>query len=324
MSALVTGVAVLGAAALLALAGWLLWARRVPRQDLDLSGRRMLITGGNAGIGKATAVGLARCGADVVITSRDRDRGRRAAAEIAERAGADDVDVMVLDLADLSSVRSFTDAFADRYGHLDVLVNNAGVILTDREETVDGFEATIATNHLGPFLLTLRLLPLLRASAPSRIVNVASVAHRGADLDPDDLHHERRDYQAMAAYRSSKLANILFTRELARRLEGTGVTVNACHPGTVASGFGRDGDTHGIFPVLLRIAAPFMPRPEHGAVTPIHLAGSPEVAGQTGGYYARRRRTQPSAAARDDRLARRLWEVSADAVGEDLDQVTAS
>ncbi|MBW3665940.1 MAG: SDR family NAD(P)-dependent oxidoreductase [Actinobacteria bacterium] len=244
------------------------------------------------------------------------------AAEIAERAGAGRVEVMRLDLADLASVRSFTDGFADRYDRLDVLVNTAGVILTDRQETVDGFEATIATNHLGPFLLTVRLLPLLRASAPARIVNVASVAHVGADLDPDDLHHERRDYQAMAAYRASKLANILFTRELARRLDGSGVTVNACHPGTVASGFGLDGDTHGIFPVLLRIAAPFMKGPAHGAVTPIHLAGSPEVEGDTGGYYTRRRRTQPSPAARDGRLARRLWEASADAVGLDAHRVS--
>lgn len=303
---------------------WLAWRRRIPRQDLDLRGRTVLLTGGNAGIGKATAVVLARCGAHVVITARDEARGRAAVAEIRERSGSSDVELMLLDLADLSSVRALAAAFAARYERLDVLINNAGVIRTDREETVDGFETTIGVNHLGPFLLTLRLLPLLRASAPARIVNVASMAHRRAELDPDDLHHEDRAYRPMAAYAASKLANILFTRELARRLDGTGVTVNACHPGTIASGFGRDGDTRGIFPVLLAIARPFMLRPEHGAVTPTHLAGSPEVAGATGGYYVRRRRVRPSAAARDEELARRLWEASVAAVGpvEDPD-VTA-
>ncbi len=190
-------------------------------------------------------------------------------------------------------------------------MNNAGVVLTERRETEDGFESTFAINHLGPFLLTDLLLERIKASAPARIVNVASTAHRGArrGLDFDDLHATRR-YKGMRVYSQSKLANIFFTKELARRLAGTGVTVNAVHPGTVRTGYGRDGDSTGLLKIGLALGSRFFLSPEKGADTSVYLASAPEVADVTGEYFIKRKARQPSAAARDDEAARKLWEAS--------------
>lgn len=275
----------------------------------------VLITGGNAGIGKETAIGLARQGARVVITARDAKRGRAALEEIRSRSGSDAVEVMDLDLADLSSVRRFADAFSSSHDRLDVLVNNAGLVQLHRTETVDGFETTFGVNHLGHFVLTQQLLDLLRASAPSRIVVVSSHAHKQArkGLDFDDLMAEQK-YSAFGVYGKTKLANIYFARELARRLDGSDVTANALHPGFVASRFARDGDTGTLGDIAMVLGRPFAISPEKGARTPIFLASSPDVTDVSGAYFYKCRETQPSAVARDDEAARRLWAVSEELV----------
>jgi NAD(P)-dependent dehydrogenase (short-subunit alcohol dehydrogenase family) len=278
----------------------------------DLTGRTVVITGGNTGIGKEAAVGVASLGARVVITSRNEERGRAAREEIVERSANDDVDVMALDLASFRSIRSFASDLLDRCDRLHVLVNNAGLILRRRTETEDGFEATFGINHLGHFLLTDLLLDRLRASAPARVVVVASDAHKSArrGLDFDDLQGERR-YRWMDAYAKSKLANIYFARELARRLDGTGVTVNALQPGFVRSDFGRDGDLGRLYGWGIKyLAGPFAISPERGARTTTYVASSPEVDGVTGGYFYKCKPTQPSRVAQDDDAARRLWDVS--------------
>ena len=277
-----------------------------------MSGKHVVITGGNTGIGKEAAVGLAELGARVVITSRNEERGRAARDEIAERSGSSGVEVMRLDLASFRSIRSFAAGVLDHFDRLDVLVDNAGLILLRRRETEDGFEETFGVNHLGHFLLTDLLLEKLRASAPARVVVVSSNAHRGAKrgLDFDDLQSERR-YRWMEAYSKSKLANISFTRELARRLDSTGITVNALHPGFVRSDFGRGGDLGGVYGWGIKyLASPFAISPERGARTTIYLASSPDVDGVTGGYFYKCRPAVPSAAAQDDAAARRLWDAS--------------
>jgi len=278
----------------------------------DMAGKVVVITGGNTGIGKEAAVALAGRGAQVVITSRNEERGRSARQEIAERSGNDSVDVMPLDLASFRSIRSFAADALDRFDHLDVLVNNAGLILYRRAETQEGFEETFGVNHLGHFLLTDLLLERLRAGAPSRVVVVSSGAHKGArrGLDFDDLQSEHK-YKWMDAYNKSKLANIYFTRELARRLDGTGVTVNALHPGFVRSEFGRGGDLGGIYGWGIKyLASPFAISPEKGARTTVYLASSPEVADVSGGYFFKSKPATPSAVAQDDEAASRLWDAS--------------
>ncbi len=224
-----------------------------------MQGKTVVITGGNAGIGKEAAVGLATSGARVVITARNEERGRAAWQEIVARSGSTNVEVMTLDLASLRSIRSFANELHARVDHLDVLVDNAGLILRRRAETEDGFEATFGINHLGHFLLTNLLLDRLRASAPSRVVVVASDAHESAKqgLDFDDLQSER-SYKWTKVYGKSKLANIYFARELARRLEGSGVTSNSLHPGFVRSDFGQGGDLGMLYGIGLKyLAAPF-------------------------------------------------------------------
>jgi len=279
----------------------------------SMEGRTVVITGGNSGIGRAAAVALAGAGARVVITARDPQRGAAARDGIASESGSDLVELSVFDLADLSSVRAGADDLLDRCDRIDVLVNNAGLILSERTLSADGYEATFAINHLGPFLLTELLLDRLRASAPARIVNVASTAHSWArgGLDFDDLMAEK-GYKQMEVYGRSKLANILFTTELARRLDGTGVTANSLHPGSVATGYALGGDTTGFMAWGVRVwnQLPFSLTPEQGARTTVYLASSPEVDGVTGAYFAKCRPKQPSAAARDDAAAARLWEVS--------------
>ncbi len=282
----------------------------------DLTGTTMVVTGGNSGIGRATATALARAGARTVITARDRARGERAVAAIAADAGSDRVELCVFDLADLSSVRAGAADLLDRFPRLDVLVNNAGLVLSDRTETVDGYETQFAVNHLGPFLLTRLLTDRLVASAPARIVTVSSTAHTTArrGIPFDDLQTTGR-YRGMEVYAWTKLANILMTTELARRLAGTGVTATCLHPGTVRTGYGRDGDVRGPLALGIRVAAPFFLSPEQGARTSVWLATSPEVAGATGGYYLKCRERTPAAPARDAAAAARLWEVSERLVG---------
>ena len=283
----------------------------------DMTGKTVVVTGANSGIGLETAVALARAGARVVMTARDPQKGAAALEDVKARAGSQSVELVVFDLGDLADVRKGAAKLLDLCPRLDVLVNNAGAVLSARRETVDGLEATFGVNHLGPFLLTELLLDRLRQSAPARIVNVASTAHKGAGrgLDFDDLQTTNR-YTGMGAYSKSKLANIYFTTELARRLEGSGVTVNCLHPGTVVTGFGRDGDANAAFALGLKIIAPFIIDAEKGSRTSVYLASSPEVADVTGKYFVKCSVRTPSKAARDDGAAARLWQASEELVAQ--------
>ncbi|MSO78614.1 MAG: SDR family oxidoreductase [Acidimicrobiia bacterium] len=276
----------------------------------------VLITGGNAGIGKETAVGLAQQGARVLITSRDAERGAGALAEIRDRSGSAAVEVVALDLADLASVRRCAAEVLQRTDRLDVLVDNAGLVMSRRTQTADGFETTFGVNHLGHFLLTNLLLDRLRASAPSRVVVVSSDAHKQArhGLDFDDLQSER-SYRPFVVYGKTKLANIYFARELARRLEGTGVTANSLHPGFVASRFARDGDTGSLLQLAMLLARPFAISQVAGARTSIWLASSSDVDGVSGLYFYKCASAHTSKAGADDEAAKRLWAVSEELVG---------
>jgi NAD(P)-dependent dehydrogenase (short-subunit alcohol dehydrogenase family) len=288
-----------------------------PAEPGDMTGKTVIVTGGNSGIGFETAVALSRAGAKVVITARDAAKGETAAGEIRRRSDNDAAGVVVFDLSDMASVRKGSRELLDDCERIDVLVNNAGIVLSDRRETADGFEAQFATNHLGHFLLTQLLVDRLRQSAPSRIVNVASTAHKGArrGLDFDDLQSTRH-YSAMKVYSRTKLANIYFTTELARRLEGTGVTANCLHPGTVATGYARDGDAGGLLGFGVKVIKPFVLNAEQGARTSIFLASSPDVSGTTGLYFVKCKPRSPSKVASDEAAARRLWEVSERLVAE--------
>jgi NAD(P)-dependent dehydrogenase (short-subunit alcohol dehydrogenase family) len=274
--------------------------------DHPMHGRICLITGATSGIGRATALALAGMGAELVLLARDREKAEATAAEV-RAAGAPAVDLLIADLGVLREVRRAAAEFLASGRPLHVLINNAGVVNLQRTLTADGLEATFAVNHLAYFLFTTLLLERLRASAPARIVNVSSEAHRFAPLDFDDLQNERR-YRTMRVYGQSKLANILFTSELARRLEGSGVTANSLHPGAVAT---RLGTNNGAWArALIRLLRPFFRSPDDGAATSVHLATAAELATVSGRYFANRREKTPSAAARDTEAARRLWAVS--------------
>ncbi|HEX2463414.1 MAG TPA: SDR family oxidoreductase [Thermoanaerobaculia bacterium] len=281
---------------------------------VSMTGQRVLITGANTGIGKWTAIGLAQRGAAVAIHSRNPEKGRAAQEEIRRHSGAADVDLLLADFSSLAEVRRLAAEVLERYPRLDVLVNNAGLISGRRAESADGYELTFAVNHLAPFLLTNLLLDRIVASAPARIVTVSSRAHLRAAIDFDDLDVSH-GYQAMDAYGRSKLANVLFTRELARRLEGTGVTANCLHPGVVRSDFGSSGDLGGIMGAGWAVMQPFLLSPKQGADTSIHLASSPDVAAISGEYFDRRRVARTSTRARDMAAAERLWRISAERVG---------
>ncbi len=275
--------------------------------------KTVIVTGANSGIGFETAAGLAELGAQVVMTARDPQKGADAVARVRERIPDANVEAMELDLASLRNVRAFAAAFNERFGKLQVLVNNAGLIFDRRVETEDGFETTFQVNHLGPFLLTNLLLDKLKASAPARVVNVSSVTHRGVTLDFDDLQSEQ-SYSSMRVYGKSKLCNVLFTRELARRLDGTGVTTNSLHPGTVRTGFSGGGDTK-LLNLGWRIGGIFFKSPKKGAETSIYLASSYDVEPVSGEYFVKKKPAKASAVALNDETARRLWEVSAELVG---------
>ncbi len=274
----------------------------------DMTGRICLITGANAGIGRVAAQDLARRGGTVLLLCRSGERGRTALEEIRRSSGNDSVFLIAADLSSQRQVRGAAEEFLRRFERLDVLINNAGVLAgRQRRVSEDGLEMTFAVNHLAPFLLTGLLLDRLRASAPARIVTVSSGAHRRGVIDFDDLQGERR-YSAVAAYCQSKLANALFTRELAQRLEGTGVTANCLHPGLVSTSLFRA--TVPWLRTVFRFARPFILTPEQGADTVIYLASSSEVADVSGLYFEKRKAVQPSDAARDAEAARRLWEES--------------
>ena len=278
----------------------------------SLKGRTCLITGASGGIGKETAVALAKLGATVVMVSRDAERGEAALSDVRRRSGgSNDVHLMLADLASLQAVRDLASDFRQRHQQLHVLVNNAGAFNAQLALTKDGFEMTFGVNHLAHFLLTDLLLDLLKASAPARIINVSSSGHTRGTSAFDGLHGEGK-YAGMAVYCQSKLANVLFTYELARRLASDGVTANCLHPGVIRSGFGRNnsGIWGALFRVFHTVARPFLLTSEQGAQTSIYLASSPEVEGVTGKYFAKSRQTQSSDLSHDTDLAQRLWQVS--------------
>ena len=277
-----------------------------------MKGKTCLVTGANSGIGKYTSIGLAELGANVVMVCRDSERGRAARDEIILATGNEAIDLLIADLSLSKSIHQLADTVLSRYERLDVLVNNAGAYIGRRTLTPEGLETTFALNHLGYFLLTNLVLDLLKSSAPARIVNVASSAHQRSRIDFDDLMGER-SYAAFRAYGQSKLANIMFTYELARKLEGTGVTVNCLHPGVVATNFAqRDG---GMVGFLVKTFSFLLRRPAKGAETAVYLASSADVDGVSGRYFIDKKEVRSSAVSYDESAARRLWQVSEELTG---------
>jgi NAD(P)-dependent dehydrogenase (short-subunit alcohol dehydrogenase family) len=276
-----------------------------------MQGKVVVVTGANVGIGLETAVAVAALQATTVLACRNQAKAEAAAKEVTQRTWNDDVHVVALDLADLASVRKAAEDILSRWDRLDVLVNNAGGTWSQRQKTAQGYEYTLGVNHLGPFYLTNLLVDRLRANAPARIVSVTSVGHHAAfkGMRFNDLQSEK-GYEGMEAYCRSKLANVLFTRQLAERLGPDGVTANAAHPGWVRSSFGMDGDTTGFTGVGMRAMRPFQISPRRGAMTSIYLATSPDVATKTGMYWVRSKPGRMSKHARDDAAAMQLWDES--------------
>ncbi|HSM43652.1 MAG TPA: SDR family NAD(P)-dependent oxidoreductase [Acidimicrobiia bacterium] len=275
--------------------------------------KTVLVTGGTGGIGRAIAIGLASMGAHVGITGRDRARAEQAAAAIADESANPTVDVFVADMSSQTEVRRLADEVLVAYPRLDVLVNNVGGFWAHRHLTEDGLEHTFALNHLAPVLLTSLLLERLLASEPARVVTVSSGAHTTGRIDFDDLMGER-NYSGQRAYNQSKLANVMFTYELARQLEGTGVTANVLHPGMTNTAFSAEDPARKMAPIVLA-ARPFMRSPEKGADTAVYLASSPEVEGVTGEYFFNRKIKRSHESSYDKALTAQLWRASADLVG---------
>ena len=277
-----------------------------------MAGRTVLVTGGTAGIGRATALGLATMGAHLAITGRDQERTEGAAREI-RAAGGGQVDVFVADLSSQSEVRRLAEEVPQSLSRIDVLVNNVGGYWNTRHVTADGLEHTFALNHLAPFLITNLLLDRLKQSAPARVVTVSSNAQAMGRIDFDDLQGER-SYSASRAYDQSKLANVVFTYELARRLPASAVTANALHPGVVSTSFGAE-DPGRVQRLLVPFMRPLMKAPAQGAATSIHVASAPDLEQVTGRYFANSKRKRSSKRSYDEAAAAWLWQVSADLVG---------
>ena len=279
----------------------------------------IIVTGANSGIGKIAARELAKMGATVVMVCRSQERGAAALADIKRASGSSEVHLMLCDMASQDSIRNFAAKFKSEYDRLDVLLNNAGAIFTDRKESSDGIELTFAVNHIGYYLLTVELIDLLKASTPARIVNVSSAAHRVNSFNFDD-YQRKESYSRLGfhEYSESKMANLLFTYELARRLEGTGVTVNALHPGFVRTNFSTN---NGLFAKLVMGVAGrlFGISAEKGAETSIYLASSPDVEGVSGKYFSDKKEHKSTDFSHNVEAQRRLWELSAELTGATLD-----
>ena len=275
----------------------------------SMAGSVCIVTGANGGIGRATVLGLANLGATVVMVCRSRERGEAALAEVKEKSNNDHVSLQIADLSSQVEVRKLAENFRSQHSALHVLINNAGIVPRKREVTVDGLETQFAVNYLAPFLLTNLLLDMLKSNAPARVVTVASDMHRGATIDFDDLQSERA-YKPLRVYCRTKLANVLFTKELARRLQGTGVTANCLHPGVVATKLLADamGMPRTLRPTTRLIGS----SPDKGAKTSIYLASSPEVEGVSGKYFVRQKAVESSKVSYDENMASQLWRVSAE------------
>ncbi|MFX1594382.1 MAG: SDR family oxidoreductase [Promethearchaeota archaeon] len=272
---------------------------------MSMKGKICMITGANSGIGKATAIGLAKMSANIVIVCRNKERGEVAREEIIKESGNKNVDLLICDLSSQDQIRKLVNEFRKKYQNLHVLINNAGVMLKKRVKSVDGFEMNFAVHLLAPFLLTNLLLDVLKKSAPSRIIIVTSAAHKRAKIDFSDLQSENKKYSLFKVYGISKLAEMLFTYELSRRLEGSGVIANAVHPGVVNTNLGRDQSKFSQ-----AFAKAFFKSPEKGAETSIYLASSPGVVGITGKYFINKEPRQSSEESYNKEKAKQLWEIS--------------
>lgn len=279
----------------------------------DMTGNIVIVTGANSGMGLATTIELAKMGAHVVMACRSQSRGETALQQAQQESGSTALELMTLDLGSFDSIRAFASDFRAQYDRLDVLVNNAGVVTIKRELTKDGYEAMIGVNHLGHFLLTNELLEPLQRARQGRVVNVSSGAHKVGSIHWDDPNLGK-GFNVAKGYAQSKLANILFTKELARRLQPTRVTVNALHPGAVSTSLGVNRDT-GFGKAVYKLLRPFFLSPLEGARTAIYMASSPEVEHVTGEYYVKCKPDKTTEKARDPKLAARLWEWSELQVG---------
>ena len=277
-----------------------------------MGGKTVLITGGTSGIGKASAVALAAMGANVVVVGRNPERGEAALEDIRAQSHSESVELILADLSVQSEVRRLADEFLEIHDRLDVLANNAGLVQSKRTQTPDGIETTLAINHLAPFLLTNLLLDRLKQSTPSRVITVSSEAQRWGKIDFDDMQSTRK-YRGFPVYGTTKLANVMFTYELAERLKGTFVTANCLHPGGVGTNFGKNNA--GPMALFFRVAKPFMRTPEQGADTLIWLSSSSDVEGVSGKYFSDRKEIEAQKGARDPAVRRRLWEISEELTG---------
>lgn len=272
-----------------------------------------IITGSNSGIGKETARALARMDANVIMVVRNRERGEEARTEIAKTTGNTSLELMMCDLSSKQEIGRFAREFQNNHERLDVLDNNAGAVFNKREVTVDGFERTIAVNYLAPFLLTHELLPVLKSSAPSRVINITSGLHKSGVIDFEDLQSTKH-YKGMTAYQNAKLMVLMFTYELARRLGDTGVTANVVHPGFVATNLGSNAGSRGTS-IMFKMVRPMQIPPEKGAETSVYLASSPEVEGINGKYFTKKQEQRSSELSYDLDLQRRLWEATEGMLG---------
>ena len=281
----------------------------MPTLHTNMQGKVCIVTGANSGIGKATALGLAKMGATVVMVCRDHAKGEEAHNEIKEKSGNDAIDLILADLTSQASIRQLAENIQQRYPQLHVLINNAGVVNLTRRETSDGFEMMFAVNYLAPFLLTNLLLEKLKASAPARIINVSSDSHEAGYINLEDLQSEKQ-YKFMRSYGQSKLALVLFTYELARSLQGTGVTANCLHPGFVATNIGQNGIGSVSRSIIKLIFSRLGISPEEGAKTSIYLASSPDIEGVTGKYFVKSIPVRSAPISYDETLQHQLWDES--------------
>jgi NAD(P)-dependent dehydrogenase (short-subunit alcohol dehydrogenase family) len=281
-------------------------------RDQWMKDKVCMVTGATSGLGKVTAKVLAQNGATVIVVGRSLEKSTATVNQIKEETGNAEVEFMIADLSVQKDIRQLVQQFKSRHQRLDVLVNNAGAVFYKRQETIDGIEMTFAVNYLGHFLLTNLLLDTLKASAPARIINVSSGLHERAKIDFDDLQ-SKKSYSGTGAYGQAKLAVVLFTHELARRLEGTEVTVNAVNPGLVATKFGLEGSR--VMGFMKRMVNVFGKSPEQGAQTTIYLATSPDVENVTSKYFENQKAVESSRASYDEAVARRLWQVSVELTG---------